>query len=316
MEGRGDEEFTVPCDAEPMRADRLLAVHFPQVGRARIQGLLASGLVLRNGQSISVRARLVPGDRILLRWPKTERHPQLQPYAGQFEVLHEDEDILVLNKPAGTVVHPGAGTTRTIVEGLLNDRSRTLAMAAGENRPGVVHRLDRETSGALILAKTDRAYFALVRLFAERKIHKKYDAIVAGQPRLLSGSVQLPIGRSRKNRTKMEVRPDGRPARSDWHVEKLLAKGTAHLGVLIHSGRTHQIRVHLLHLKMPVLGDFTYGFRPWMCPQIEISRPLLHATELKFSHPISQQPIEIIAPFPIDFRVALKQLEPEDSASG
>lgn len=301
------EYFTVPGNVEPMRADRLLAIHFPRWSRVQIQRVLSAGGVMRDGKAISIRTKVQPGERLSIRWPEDPK-AQLQPHATDFEVLFEDEDLLILNKPAGLAVHPGAGTNRTVVEGLLNDRSRTLAMAAGENRPGVVHRLDRETSGALMFAKTDRAYFALVHLFAERQIHKKYDAIVAGRPRLLSGSVQLPIGRSRKNRTKMEVRPDGRPARSDWHVEKLLAHGAAHLGVLIHSGRTHQIRVHLAHLGMPILGDSTYGFQRTMCPQIEIPRILLHATELGFCHPFSQRPIDIAAPFPADFRSALDQL--------
>jgi 23S rRNA pseudouridine1911/1915/1917 synthase len=223
------------------------------------------------------------------------------------DILFEDEDIIALNKPAGIVIHAGNGTMApTLVEGILSHCK--LSPAGGNLRPGVVHRLDKNTSGAMIFAKTDAAYLRLVKMFAARKIKKTYLAIVRGIFERNFGEIDLPIGRNRTVRTKMAVSPCGKTATTRWHVLKTFGRQFTFLQVNILTGRTHQIRVHLSSIHHPIVGDTTYGYSGNYSPLIAPDRVMLHASELAFKHPCREEEISIEAPLPSDFLKILQTL--------
>jgi 23S rRNA pseudouridine1911/1915/1917 synthase len=217
--------------------------------------------------------------------------------------VYEDDDVVVVDKPAGLVVHPGAGHgDGTLVNGLL---ARYDLAAVGEPaRPGIVHRLDRETSGLLVVARTPAAYDGLVRALAAHEVERRYDAVVLGSPESAHGTVDAPIGRSVRNPTRMAVRTGGRDARTHYEVVDRY-DDTARLAVSLETGRTHQIRVHLAAIGHPVLGDPVYGRTD---PRIE--RPFLHAAELAFTHPVSGAAMRLQAPWPADLERTLASLGP------
>jgi 23S rRNA pseudouridine1911/1915/1917 synthase len=205
------------------------------------------------------------------------------------------------------VTHAGNGTKEpTLVEGVLSHCE--LSRIGGTLRPGVVHRLDKDTTGAIIFAKTDEAYLKLIKLFSTRAIRKKYVAIVCGRMRTLSGTIDQPIGRHGTVKTKMCVRADGKPAVTDWQMRECFGGMFSLININLHTGRTHQIRVHLSNLGHPILGDTTYGYRPNFCSQIQCVRPMLHAAKLSFAHPITAQSVEIDAPLSVDFLEMLANL--------
>ena len=219
-------------------------------------------------------------------------------------VIHEDDSVIVLNKPAGLLTHPVQGSDEvSIVHGLLHYTKGKLAPAGGAPRPGVVHRLDRETSGVIVLAKTDKAYHALVAQFAERTAQKEYLALVDKAPRLLSGVINANIDRHRTVRVRMAVREDGREAITDWRVEEKYGVEAALVRAFPHTGRTHQIRVHLAHITHPILGDRTYGkfdvpsYTGWPMPRV-----MLHAHKLTLMHPQTGKPLTITVEPPKDFQ--------------
>ncbi len=252
--------------------------------RNQVQAWIREGRVLLNGRPTKPAAALAAGDEVACRPP--EPPPEaLQPEAGELSILHEDSDLLVLDKPAGLTVHPGAGRAGgTLVHRLLA-RFPELSGVGGAGRPGVVHRLDRGTSGVLVVARNPRAYAALTGAFAARAIGKRYLAIVYGTPRPASGAIAAPIGRHRERRKEMTVRPDGRPA---WTGYRTLASapeaGIALLELDLGTGRTHQIRVHLKSIGHPLVGDPLYGEARWRgLPRkaqralARFARPALHA---------------------------------------
>lgn len=298
--------FIVPHGPKK-RIDLLLAQQFKQISRSRIQEAIRGGYISCQGHLIDPKTCLEPGLAVEITWPP-EKKTTLTARQAPLSILYEDEDLLVVNKDPGDVVHPGAGTKDTLVEAVLHHTSGKLATAAGENRPGVVHRLDRETSGAIIFAKTDTAYWSLTKLFSQRVIYKVYEALIKGSPALLSGRITGPIARHPTRRTHMCIHPSGRPAISDWVLENHLLFSTALLKVRIHSGRTHQIRVHLSSLNWPILGDCDYGFQPSMLPQISVPRVMLHARTLRFPHPISGQELKIDAPNKEDMASLIQKL--------
>ena len=218
--------------------------------------------------------------------------------------MYEDAQLLVVNKPAGLVVHPGAGAPAgTLVNALLR-HVRDLSGVGGVLRPGIVHRLDRGTSGLLVVAKDDATHRSLVAQFAGRTVEKEYLAIVLGVPRAREGTITAPIGRDPVHRQRMSVRAKrGREARSSWRLEEAF-DGAALLRVRIHTGRTHQIRVHLASVGHPVAGDATYGSHSRRAPASEalreLVRPALHAARLAFVHPTSGRPMSFEAPLPAD----------------
>lgn len=299
--------FIVPKGIVHERADKLLALHFTQYSRVQIQRTFEEGNVSRDGKVIDKKTPLSEGEdiKIVFLEPKPT---EINPVEIPLEILYEDNDILAINKTIGMIVHPGSGTGEdTLVHALLHHTKGKLSLAGGAERPGVVHRLDKETTGVILFAKTDEAYFKLIKMFAERKIHKEYLALVAGVPQLKSGSIKKPIGRDTRIRVKMCVTDKGRPAHTDWVLEKTFSY-TALLRCYLLTGRTHQIRVHLSSINHPILGDITYGYRFKKGEKIQVSRVMLHAERISFVHPITNKPMEIVAPLPEDFKDYMNQI--------
>jgi 23S rRNA pseudouridine1911/1915/1917 synthase len=246
--------------------------------------------------------------------PPVPAEPKAEAIA--LSIVYEDARLIVLDKPAGLVVHPGAGNASgTLVNALLH-HARDLSGVGGVLRPGIVHRLDRGTSGLMVVAKDDAAHQALARQFAARSVGKEYLAVVLGIPSPRSGRIDAPIGRDPSHRKRMSVQaPRGRAARSTYEVEEAL-DGAALLRVRIHSGRTHQVRVHLASIGHPVAGDATYGGRRTPGSQraearaalAALARPALHATRLAFEHPASGQRLSFESPLPADLQALLEAL--------
>jgi 23S rRNA pseudouridine1911/1915/1917 synthase len=288
-------ELTVPNEQTGVRLDRYLALALPQFSRSRLQALIRAGDVILQGKVVRARAMVHAGDIVRLTVPplceidaKAEEIP--------LEILFEDDDLLVLNKPAGLVVHPGAGNqTHTLVNALLH-HCANLSGIGGKQRPGIVHRLDKETSGCLVVAKNDAAHQHLSRQFAEREVKKIYLALVAGTLKRPRGTIDAAIGRHPVQRKKMAVHPTkGRIARTDYRVLQA-GGGVSLVECAIHSGRTHQIRVHLHHIGHPVIGDSLYG------KKVAAPRQMLHAWKLGFTHPRTNERLFFEAPIPEDFR--------------
>ncbi len=293
--------FTVPLGIIRERADKVLASHFTDLSRSQIQRTFEKLNVKRAGQVIDKKTPLSENDVIEIEFLKPKA-TQIKPVDIPLEILYEDEDILAINKTIGIIVHPGSGTGEdTLVHALLHHTKGKLALAGGEERPGVVHRLDKETTGVMLFAKTDQAYFKLIKMFSERKVDKEYLALVAGVPHLKSGSIKTPIGRDPRVRVKMAAVPNGRPAHTDWVLEKSFP-ASALLRCYLLTGRTHQIRVHLSSINHPILGDLTYGYRFKKEHGIQVDRVMLHSERITFTHPVTKKQLQIIAPVPKDFK--------------
>ncbi len=295
-----------------MRADKALATAFPEFSRVAIQRSFDAGLVKRAGLALSRDTVLLPGETLIFRFPDV-RSLDLRPVEIPLEILYEDKHLLAINKAAGMVVHPGAGTGEdTLVHALLAHCAGTLSGIGGVERPGIVHRLDRETSGVMLVAKTDAAHRALSAQFSERTLHKEYLALVQGVPPLLSGSITKAIGRNPQHRHKMTIRePDegGRDAHTDWERVEAFGEQAALLRCTIHTGRTHQIRVHLKHLGHVIVGDDVYGWKPdARSPALKADRVMLHAEHLVVTHPSSGRTLDLRAPLPRDFQTLLQAL--------
>lgn len=287
--------FTVPESGS--RLDQWLAAREPRLSRSRWQELIREGHVQVNGRATKPNAKLRADDRVDFQEPRPVATENAQPEEIPLAVLYEDADLVVIDKPAGMVVHPAAGHwAGTAVNALLHHCGE-LSVIGGEHRPGIVHRLDRETSGCLVVAKNDAAHQALAKQFASRTVRKVYLAIAAGPFRQTSGEIDAPIGRHPSDRKKMAVLEKGRAARTSWRVLQELSAGVL-VECTLHSGRTHQIRVHLKHLGHPLLGDVVYGKRGGF------ARQMLHAWQLGFTHPRTGERVECVAPVPEDFLTA------------
>jgi 23S rRNA pseudouridine1911/1915/1917 synthase len=296
-------DFTVsPGDARK-RIDVFLAGHLPEFSRVRIQKLIHEGFVTLNGNAPRAAEPVRVGDRIRLIEPPIQSL-DLQPEEIALSVLFEDTDVLVLNKPAGISVHPGAGQhSGTLVNALLA-HCKNLSGIGGKQRPGIVHRLDKGTSGCLVVAKNDAAHLALSKQFAARTVEKTYLALVAGKLRRNAGTIEAPIARHRVHRKKMAVAgKEGREARTDFRVIRSSAAASL-LECRLHSGRTHQIRVHLQHLGHPILGDTVYGNKG----AGKFLRPMLHAWKLAFDHPRTKARMHFEAGLPDDFEAAMREI--------
>ncbi len=304
------ESFIVPDRIRRCRIDKALAVAFPEHSRVAWQRALDAGLVTRGGVALSRKDDVHAAEEIRFALPKVEPTEMIAADIP-LDVLFEDEHLLVVNKPAGMVVHPGAGTGGdTLVHALLSHCAGSLSGIGGVERPGIVHRLDRETSGAIVVAKHDAAHRGLAEQFAERELQKEYLAIANGVPQLLSGSVDEAISRHPNHRHRMTTgEKNGKPARTDWQiVESFSNPPTTLFRCRIHSGRTHQIRVHLRSIGHSILGDRTYGWKPLEQPEIQPPRVMLHAFHLNFQHPVTAAAIAIEAPMPADFEALLQVL--------
>ena len=280
------------------RLDVFLAAQVPHLSRSRIQALVKSGHVLVDEKTSRASEKLQPGNVITLDEPEPVV-VSTEPEEIALDVLFEDADLLVVNKPAGMVVHPAAGNREhTLVNALLH-HCAGLSTIGGEQRPGIVHRLDKETSGCIVVAKNDAAHQALLHQFAGRTVTKIYLALVRDHLRKPRGTIEEPIGRHPVHRKKMAVVDParGRTAKTDYRVVEQLP-GASLVECTLHTGRTHQIRVHLKHLGHPILGDALYGVRG------EFERQMLHAWKLGFDHPRTGKRLQFESPIPADFRDA------------
>lgn len=294
-------EFTISTENARTRIDQFLSVALPHLSRSRLQALIKSRHILLNGEVTKPGTKLKPGDRVSVEEPPpAEISTQGEEIA--LEVLFEDADLIVINKPAGMVVHPAVGNwEHTLVNALLH-HCKNLSGIGGLLRPGIVHRLDKETSGCIVAAKNDSAHQQLQTQFAGRKVLKIYWALAHGLFRSKTGTIEASIGRHRVHRQKMAVVPaeQGRSAKTTYRVLKEF-ENTSLVECTLHTGRTHQIRVHLKHLGHPLLGDKVYG-KTDGCP-----RQMLHAWKLGFFHPRTAQWLEFESPMPADFRSLLGQ---------
>lgn len=286
-----------------VRLDAWLAEAVPAHSRARWQALIKEGLVTVNGAAVKPNRILREGERVEWTIPEpVDAAPQ--PEAIDLDILFEDRHLIVLNKPAGLVVHPAAGNERgTLVNALLHHCS-DLTGIGGEKRPGIVHRLDRETSGVMVVAKNETAMAELARQFKARETEKDYLAIVRGVPFPPSGTIETSIGRHPIHRKKMAVNPrNGRRAVSHYETVEAFAEA-ALMHIHIETGRTHQIRVHMAHIRHPVLGDRVYG-RSF---PVQAPRQMLHAARLALTHPDNRQRMRFEAPIPEDMQSLLTRL--------
>ncbi|HEY5170191.1 MAG TPA: RluA family pseudouridine synthase [Acidimicrobiia bacterium] len=299
--------ITVPSALDGDRVDRALSflTGWP---RAAVQELIDAGAVTVDGKVVAKSHRLHEGSALeVLAEPSLEPDARPQPDPGVvIDVRFADDDVVVVAKPAGLVVHPGAGNARgTLVDGLLA-RFPGIENVGDPMRPGIVHRLDRDTSGLLVVARTARAYDALVAQLAKRSVDRHYGALVWGRLSSPRGLIDAPIGRSGARRTRMAVRDAGKPARTEYQVvDEYDVPVVSLLECKLETGRTHQIRVHLAAIGHPVVGDGTYGGSR---DQIALSRPFLHAGKLAFDHPVTGERLQFDDPLPPELREVLDQL--------
>ncbi|MEI6106158.1 MAG: RluA family pseudouridine synthase [Opitutae bacterium] len=300
--------YIVPDSIRRERVDKVLASAFPEHSRAAFQRTLEAGLVKVDGVVIEQSQEVRAGQSVEWSFPATTQ-AELKAVDIPLQVIFEDKHLIVLNKAAGMVVHPGIGTGEdTMVHALLAHCAGQLSGIGGVERPGIVHRLDKETSGLIVVAKNDTAHRALADQFASRTMRKEYVTLVSGVPKKDSGSIDRSISRHPVHRYRMTTGEGGRPSRTDWAVEKKFADKAAYLRCRIHTGRTHQIRVHLKSLGHPVLGDATYGWK--QDPAMPVpARIMLHAEHLVFTHPVSGKIMDLVAPLPKDFKQLLAALK-------
>ncbi|OYT71209.1 MAG: RluA family pseudouridine synthase [Chloracidobacterium sp. CP2_5A] len=300
----------VPAAAAGARLDAFLAERLG-VSRARVQRAIAEGEVRVNGRVLRSSYRVEPGDEIDAEIPAPVT-TDLQPEDLPLTILFEDEAIIALDKPAGQVVHPAAGVASGTLANALAFHFGGRYPGGATRRPGIVHRLDRDTSGVMVVAKTDVALERLAEQFRARAVEKRYIALVHGDV-VGAGVIDAPIGRDRRNRLKMTVDPAGRPARSGYAVSQRLGAATL-LDVRIETGRTHQIRVHCAHIRHPVVGDPLYGLgRDRQLRDMaqrraveRLGRQFLHAAQLAFAHPMDGRPMRFSSPLPADLAACLQ----------
>jgi 23S rRNA pseudouridine1911/1915/1917 synthase len=313
-------EFDVAPEEAGQRLDRIVTARCVELSRTRIQELIEAGLVLIDGRAATKGSQhLRRGERITV---EARERPPLRAEAESIplEILHEDDDVIAINKPSGMTVHAGAGNPRgTLVNALLG-RGLSLSQSKDSLRPGIVHRLDKETSGVILVAKNDAAHAKLGEAFRQRAVKKTYIALVQGLLPATSGRIELAIGRDPKRRTRMaavqKTRPGAAPhsareARTDWRALASIDSTTL-VEVQLHTGRTHQIRVHFSALKHPVVGDTLYGaasqLRAGKIVLPPLGRNFLHAARLGFAHPRTGEWVVLGAPLPSELRTFLQQL--------
>lgn len=312
-------QHKIPAIHEGERLDRWLATVQEDLSRSRVQQLIQDGLVRVNGQSVKASFKVSADDVVDLTLPEPEPI-EICPEEIPLDIFFEDEHVLVVNKPAGMTVHPATGVMKgTLVNALLAHCDR-LSMMNGD-RPGIVHRLDKDTTGLLMVAKDDVTHRGLAEQLANRSIIRQYASLVWGGFDEEEGRIDAPIGRHKSDRTKMAVRDDGREAATQWQVEKAY-EFTSLLRLQLESGRTHQIRVHLAHIHHCVFGDPTYGgresqvlgispvYRPFARQLLKlIDRQMLHAQKLGFVHPISKEKLVFESDLPEDMHAVLTKLD-------
>jgi 23S rRNA pseudouridine1911/1915/1917 synthase len=308
------QSYTVPAGARRARADKVLAMAFPEHSRTAWQRALDADLVRVGGAPVGRDHSLAAGDVVEFSFPDVKAS-ELKAVNIPLDVIYEDKHLLAVNKASGMVVHPGAATGNdTLVHALLAHCKGTLSGIGGVERPGIVHRLDRDTSGIILVAKNDRAHRGLAAQFSERHVQKEYVALVSGVPSLLSGSVRKAIGRNVRQRHKMAVVEEGkegqtgRDAHTDWEVIESFGTLASLVRCTIHTGRTHQIRVHMKSMGHVLLGDAVYGWKADTRLPLRPKRVMLHAEHIVVKHPITGKVLDLRAPLPKDFAKLVKDL--------
>ncbi len=305
-------ELTITLGEAPKRLDVFLANREPTLSRSALQRLILDGNITINGKTVRSSHKIRPGDRITLDIPRPEPL-DLQPESIPFDILYEDTAVLVLEKPVGLVVHPAPGHwSGTLVNALLYHfgNSGGLSTIGGKERPGLVHRLDKETSGVMVIAKTDQAHRALANQFKHHTITRAYEALAWGALKKLEGRIELPIGRDTKERKKFSART-ARPKESAtaYQVVERFGKMATHVLLRPLTGRTHQLRVHLTSIGHPLLGDPTYGGRKVTeLGNVIIPRVMLHAKTLGFTHPVTGTVLSFSTPLPHDMAAVIELL--------
>ena len=321
MTGRRTLEHYVTPDEAGERLDRVLARNHEELSRARIQSLIEGGRLIASGATITdANYRVKPGERLTLKIPPPNpARPEAQ--AIPLQIAYEDEHLLVVDKPAGLVVHPAAGHhDGTLVNALIAHCGLSLSGIGGERRPGIVHRLDKDTSGLMVVAKNDQAHIKLSNALSARSLTREYAALVWGVPDPLVGEIEGNIGRSRRNRKKMGVLEEGgKTALTRYRVERAFRQTASLAACRLATGRTHQIRVHMTHIGHPLLGDPVYGGRHQACVTTlpvelqdmlgEFRRQALHARRIAFHHPATNVLIDLASPLPSDMAALVDALE-------
>jgi 23S rRNA pseudouridine1911/1915/1917 synthase len=299
---KSSEVLEMRAERAGERLDKALAAAFPSLSRTQIQRLIEAGAVALDGRVAKASYRLAAGERVVVRVPPTVPST-LVPEAIPLSVVYEDETLLVVDKPAGMVVHPAPGHARgTLANALLGlDLDGPGPEVGPAHRSGLVHRIDRDTSGLLVVARDDAALRNLQAQWAARTVEKAYLALVRGAPREPAATIEAPIGRDPRHRQRMAVVGAGRPAATTYRVVERLPGATL-LECRISTGRTHQIRVHLASIGHPVVGDALYGSR-----EPDLGRPFLHATRLGFRHPRSGEPVAFESPLPAELQAYLER---------
>ena len=296
--------LTATSEHAGVRLDSFLAAAL-DISRSAAARLCEEGRVTADGRVLAKNWRLTGGEALTAEIPE----PEETDVAAQdipLDVVYEDEDVIVVNKPAGMVVHPAPGhTDGTLVNALLHHCGDSLSGIGGEKRPGIVHRIDRDTSGLIIAAKNDAAHLGLSAQLADHTLARTYECLVVGNLREDSGTVDAPIGRHPTDRKKMAVVANGRRAVTHWEVIARYG-GVTHVRCRLETGRTHQIRVHMAYIGHPILGDTVYGAKK---PVPGLTGQCLHAVGLRFIHPRTGDPVELRCELPEEFRTWLKKLE-------
>lgn len=299
------EHIEITAEESGERIDALLARLVPELTRSAAQRLLEEGLVTLGGVPVKKNRRTEPGEVYAALLPEPEL-PEPEPQDIPLDIVYEDADVVVVNKPRGMVVHPAPGhPDGTLVNALLRHCGDSLSGVGGERRPGIVHRIDKDTSGLIIAAKNDYAHLALSAQLADRSLSRVYEAVARGEFREEAGTVDAPIGRHPTERKRMAVTERGsRPAVTHWEVIARY-RGWTHIRCRLETGRTHQIRVHMAYIGHPLLGDMVYGAKK---PERGLEGQCLHARELKFLHPRTGEAIHLSTELPEYFQQVLASL--------
>ncbi len=308
MTAQGERRLAVPDGLDGERLDAALARMFG-LSRSKAAELIGDGLVLLDGRPAGKSDRVLAGEPLQVTLPLPRPAEPPRPVAG-LTVLYEDDDIIVVDKPRGVAAHPTPGWTGPTVIGGLLAAGHTVATSGAAERQGIVHRLDANTTGVMVVAKSERAYSALKRAFRERTVDKRYHALVQGHPDPLRGTVDAPIGRHPSGDGRFAVVSDGRP--SVTHYDTLEAFRAASLiSVDLETGRTHQIRVHMAAIRHPCVGDLLYGADPVLAARLGLTRQWLHAVSLTFAHPADGHQVSFTSAYPADLAHALDVLRAE-----
>jgi 23S rRNA pseudouridine1911/1915/1917 synthase len=299
-------ELTITTAEAGQRLDKLLVDQFPDLSRAQLQTYIKDGFITINGGAVKPGIKLRGGEVIRVEFPPVTT-PTLEPEHIDLNILYEDSEIAVLEKPAGLVVHPGTGiTSGTLANALLGRYPEIGQMYGSDRRQGIVHRLDRDTSGLMVVARTRKAMNNLMTQFQDRTVAKTYIALLERTPKTLTGRIEAPIARDPQQRKRMAVVRDGKPAITEFKViETNFREGQALVELNILTGRTHQIRVHMAFLGCPVVGDNVYGFRK---QRVGLKRHFLHAAKLAFDHPKTGERMSFESPLPSGLQNVLEKM--------